>query len=179
MANLTQQEFIQAVSILADELGLQRLRDRFVKLNGLVTRRRATSVGALADQIYMLTSGLRRQVPATLAFHTIWTEQVTNKIGEDGEKALEEAAKKINECLGERDEILPDKDAQLEDAMREYEQLMMAAVGPERARLDMLLKAVSAVATKLRTMPTPPPAPEKPAAPASESTSPPADDAAD
>ncbi len=168
MANLTQQEFTQAVGLLADELGLQRLRDRFVKLNGLVTRRRATSVQALSDQLYLLTSGLRRQVPATLAFHSIWNELVTSKIGEEGEKRLEDTARKINDCLGDRDEIVADKEAQLEDALRQYEQQLVAVVGPERARLDMLLKAVSAVATKLRTMPPTPPAPpaaEDPSAP--------------
>jgi len=175
MANLTQEEFGRAIGLLADELGLQRLRDRFVRLNGLVTRRRAASTQAFADQIYLLTSGLRRQVPATIAFHSIWSELVTSKVGEDGEKALEDVARQINDCLGERDEILTDKDAQLEEALRQYEGRLTAVVGPEKARLDMLLKAVSAVATKLRTMPPAPPIP----APAPQEPAPASEDAAD
>lgn len=153
MAQLTQQEFSQAVALLAEELGLQRLRDRFVRLNGLVTRRRLASPQQLAGQLYILTAGLRRQVPATIAFHTIWTGQISEKVGEEGEKELEKIAEKINGCLGERDQIIPEKEAELDAALGEYMQRLSAVVGPERTRLDMLLKAVPAVADRLRATP--------------------------
>lgn len=176
MANLTQQEFAQAVQLMADELGLQRLRDRFVRLNALVTRRRVASSQALSDQLYMLTGGLRRQVPATLAFHSLWSEGVNEKIGEEGEKELEKIAEKINACLGDRDEIVAEKGGELADALCEYEGRLVGKVGPERARLDMLLKTVPAVASKLRTMPiaaacAPPPESEASAAADSEGAS--------
>ena len=153
MANLTQQEFAQAIQLMADEAGLQRLRDRFVRLNAFVTRRRVASAEKLADQLYLLTGGLRRQVPATLAFHSLWTEKVNEQIGDELEKQLEKIAERINACLGERDAIVPEKEDELAGALREYESHLVARLGSERARLDMLLKTVPAVAGKLRTMP--------------------------
>ncbi len=156
MANLTQQEFAQAIAFLAEDLGLQRLRDRLVRLNALVTRRGAASPQQLADQLYLLTAGLRRQVPATVAFQSIWTERINERLGEEGEKAIEALAEKINACLGERDRIIPEKEAELDQALAEYAHRLSDAIGRERARLDMLLKAVPAVAAKLRATPLPP-----------------------
>jgi hypothetical protein len=153
MANLTQQEFAQAIDLLVDDLGLQRLRDRLVRLNALVTRRKLRSAQQLADQLYLLTGGLRRQIPATLAFQGIWTERVNEKLGEDGEKALEEDAEKIKACLGEKDKLLPEKGTELDAALRQYAQRLAECVGFERARIDMLLKAVPDVAVKLRELP--------------------------
>jgi hypothetical protein len=162
MAHLTQQEFAQAIDLLAEQFGLQRLRDKFVRLNALVTRRRAASSQQLADQLYMLTSGLRRQVPATIAFHSLWGERLNEKLGEEGEKDLEPLADKINACLGERDRLVAEKESDLEAALREYEGALSLKAGAETARLDMLLKSVPDVAKKLRDMPlTPPAAPSK------------------
>lgn len=164
MAFLTQEEFTRAMSLLADDLGLQRLRDRFVRFNALVTRRRAASAQQLADQLYLLTGALRRQVPATIAFHTIWTQHVNEKLGEDGEKELETIADKVNGCLSEDEKIIDGKDTELEAALIEYMQRLAGVIGNERARIDMLLKAVPDVCLKLRAMPDPPPAGEKPTA---------------
>lgn len=150
MAHLTQQEFVRVVSLLAEDLGLQRLRDRFVRYHALVTRKKVASAEKLADQLYMLTGGLRRQVPATLAVHGIWTEQVNAKLGEEGEKELEELAKGINACLDERDRLVTGKEGELDEALRRYQERLAAAVGPDWTRLDMLLKAVPDVADRLR-----------------------------
>jgi hypothetical protein len=153
MATLTAEEFAQTVRCLADDLGVQRLRDKLVRMNALVTRRGAASADALADQLYMLTGGLRRQVAASIALQSLWAERMTERLGEDGEKALEELAEKINACLGERDTVNPEKESELDGLLAEYEQRLAEKVGPERARIDMLLKAVPAVAAKLRTLP--------------------------
>jgi len=150
MAYLTQMEFQRAIELLSTEMGLQSLRDRFVHFNALVTRRKVASAESLANQLYMLTSGLRRQVPATYAFHAVWSERVNAKLGEDGEKTLEKMAEAVNACLGEHDQVLPEKAAELDTALAEYERTLGAAVGVETARMDMLMKAVPAVATKLR-----------------------------
>ena len=155
MASLTAEEFVQSVRCLADDLGLQRLRDKLARLNALVTRRRTPTAEALADQLYTLTGGLRRQVAATVALHSLWAEQMNQRLGEDGEKTLEELADKINACLGERDQINPEKESELDELLGVYEQRLADKVGPERARLDMLLKAVPAIATKLRARPLP------------------------
>jgi hypothetical protein len=153
MAQLTQAEFQQAVTLLANEMGLQRLRDRLVRLNAFVTRRRVASPQALADQLYLLSSGLRRQVPATYAFHAVWSESVNAKLGEEGEKNLEKLAEAVNACLGPDEGILADKVADLYAALAQYQRALSGAVGPEMARMDMLLKAVPAIAEKLRAAP--------------------------
>ncbi|MBI3782034.1 MAG: hypothetical protein HY270_01395 [Deltaproteobacteria bacterium] len=153
MANLTQKEFQHAVELLAAQVGLQRLRDKLVYIKALVTRRRAASAEKLADQLYLLSSGLRRQVPATIGFYAVWNDALHSKLGEDGEKRLEEIAEKVNACLGENDAIIEEKRTELDAALAEYEQALASATGPELARMDMLLKAVPAVAAKLRAAP--------------------------
>jgi hypothetical protein len=150
MAHLTQSEFQRAIEILTDEMGLQRLRDKFFRLNGLVTRRKVASAESLANQLYQLSSGLRRQVPAALAFQAIWAESIHDKIGEEGEENLEKLGDKVNECLGDDDEIKADKSGDLESALKEYETTLAATIGSEKARIDMLMKAVPAVAERLR-----------------------------
>ncbi|HUI28456.1 MAG TPA: hypothetical protein VL403_20430 [Candidatus Kryptonia bacterium] len=150
MATLTAAEFTRAVTLLADQLGLQRLRDRLVRLNGLITRRNVPSAAVLADQLYMLTGGLRRQVPATYAFQAIWSETLNPKLGEDGEKKFEQLAEAINTCLDDHEHIIAEKAGDLDAALTAYESALADAVGVEAARLDMLLKAVPAIASKLR-----------------------------
>lgn len=153
MAHLTQSEFNRAIEILAEEMGLQRLRDKFFRLNGLVTRRRVASAASLAGQLYQLSAGLRRQVPAAIAFQAIWSESIHEKIGEEGEAALEKLADKINECLADNDTIREDKETELKSALQQYESTLAASVGAEKARLDMIMKAVPAVAECLRLDP--------------------------
>jgi hypothetical protein len=150
MAHLTQKEFQQAIALLATQMGLQRLRDRFVQLNALVTRRKVASPESLADQLYLLSSGLRRQVPATYAFHAVWNESLKAKLGDEGEKKLEAMADAVNACLGADDQILTEKATDLDAALGEYERTLSGAVGTEMARMDMLMKAVPAIAEKLR-----------------------------
>jgi hypothetical protein len=150
MAFLNQKEFHQAIELLAEDMGLQRLRDKLVRLNGFVTRRSVNSAATLADQLYNLSSGLRRQAPATLAFHGVWSEALNEKVGKDGEEQLEELAKAVNACLGEKDEILGDKAGELRPALAAYAAALEAKVGERFAYLDMLLKAVPDVAAILR-----------------------------
>lgn len=155
MANLTPEEFTRTICCLAEDLGLQRLRDKLVRLNALVTRRRAASAQALADQLYMLTGGLRRQVAATLALQSLWAERIGEVVGEDGEKTFEVLADKINACLTDDEGVVEGKDSELDELLAQYQQELANKVGPERARLDMLLKAVPIVATKVRALPLP------------------------
>lgn len=150
MAALTEDEFFRLVRSLAEELGVQGLRDKLVAMRGLVTRRGPAVVDALATQLYQLTGGLRRQVPATMAMHQLWAEQIGAGVGEEGEEALEAIASQINACLGVGDGVIDGKEGELDDLLRRYEERLAAVVGPERARLDMVLKAVPAVAGKLR-----------------------------
>ncbi len=150
MAYLTQKEFHELVQMMAAEMGLQRLRDKLVRFNALVGRRGVSSADVLANQLYMLTSGLRKQVPASIAVHGVWGEMLGAKLGEDSEKSFEELAKDVNACLDDSEKILPDKSADLEEALGAYAQALSAKVGREAAYLDMLLKAVPPVAEMLR-----------------------------
>jgi len=164
MANPTGQELREAVAILAERMGYGKLYDRLLRLNAFVSRRRPPTPELLADRLYNLSGGLRRQVPATIAFHTVWAECIGQAIGEEHEKDLEAIADKINTTLTADEHGIQDGKAdELAAALGEYEQVLVPAVGPEATRLDMLMKAVAPVADVLRTRPLPaaasPPAP--------------------
>lgn len=151
MAQITASEFREAVCLLARELGVQRLRDKLVRVGALVTRRGSPEAERLAEQLYMLTGGLRRQTAATLGFFAVWNETLHSKLGQDGEERLEQLAEKVNACLDDNDEVIPDKEAELEPALAAYESALEAAVGRDLAYFDMLLKAVPPVAERLRS----------------------------
>ena len=150
MANLTLAEFTEAVAALAEHHGVEQLRERFVRMNAFTSRRGLNSPAALAERLHLLTGGLRRQVPATFAFSSLWTDMIGSRLGEDGEKQLEEIAEKVNACLGKDEAIVEGKEEELDRALGEYRDALSAAAGPELARWDMLLKAVPAVAERLR-----------------------------
>ena len=157
----------EAVTIVAERMGYGKLYDRLVHLNAFVSRRRPPTPAILADRLYNLSGGLRRQVPATIAFHTVWAECIGRSIGEEHDKTLESIADRINATLtADEQGILPDKTAELETALGEYEQLLVGVIGPQAARLDMVLKAVDPVANTLRTRPLATAAPASTAEPA-------------
>ena len=144
----------EAVTIVAERMGYGKLYDRLVHLNAFVSRRRPPTPAILADRLYNLSGGLRRQVPATLAFHTVWAECIGRSIGEEHDKTLEAIADRINATLTPDEQgIQPDKTAELVTALDEYEHVLVGAVGPQAARLDMIMKAVNPVAETLRSRP--------------------------
>ncbi|MGH7895136.1 MAG: hypothetical protein ACREQL_10740 [Candidatus Binatia bacterium] len=154
MANPTGHELREAIGLVAERVGYGKLYDRLVRLNAFVSRRKPPTPEMLADRVYALTGGLRRQVPATLAFHTVWSETFSSAIGEDNDKKLEALADRINAALTEDERAVRDgQAAELAAAIGEYEQILAAAIGPQAARIDMLLKAVQPVAELLRTRP--------------------------
>ncbi len=154
MANPTGQEMRDAVTLVAERMGYGKLYDRLVQLNAFVSRRRPPTAAILADRLYNLSGGLRRQVPATIAFHTVWAECIGRSIGEEHDKTLEAIADRINATLTPDEQgIQPDKTDELATALGEYEQVLVSAIGPQAARLDMLMKAVPAVAETLRARP--------------------------
>jgi hypothetical protein len=175
MANPTTEELREAVVLLADRYGYGKLYDRMVRLNAFVSRRKPPSPEALADRLYTLTGGLRRQVPATLAFHSLWTETFTRDLGEDTDKSLEVIAERINAAITEDERAVRDGKAdELDAAIGEYEQVLTAALGPRAARVDMLLKAVTPVAERVRGRPLPSATAAPSAANAGSASSPPA-----
>jgi hypothetical protein len=160
MANPTGQEMRTAVTLVADRMGYGKLYERLVQLNAFVSRRRPPNPAVLADRLYNLSGGLRRQVAATIAFHTVWAECMGQRIGEEHEKTLEAVADRINATLtSDEQSIQPDKTAELASALDEYEQVLVGVIGPEAARIDMIIKAVPVIADTLRARPLASPAP--------------------
>ena len=153
MANLTQKEFERAIHLLAEAQGLDRLRDKFFKLRGLVTRRGFKSPEILANQLYTLSSGLRREVPANYAFQAIWGEHLGTKLGEGADERFEKLAEAVNACIDPEDKVVADKRSELDQALAAYESELAAGVGAEMARLDMIMKAVPEIAEILREAP--------------------------
>jgi len=160
MAHLSQKEFLDAVNILVADSNLRSLSDRFFRVNALVTRRAVRTAEALSQQIYTLTAGLRKQVPASLAFQGIWGEMINKRLGKEGEEEIEELAKAVNECLDDDETIVADKREAIELALGKYAQALAAKVGSDVAYLDMLLKAVPDVAAILREKGLPQASPE-------------------
>jgi hypothetical protein len=156
MAAPNGQELRDAIALVAERVGYGKLHERLVRLNAFVSRRKPPTSDVLADRIYTLSGGLRRQVPATLAFQTVWAETFSAEIGEDNEKALGDIADRINATLTEDERgVREGKDGELDAAIGEYERILTATIGPRAARLDMLLKAVAPVAERLRARPLP------------------------
>jgi len=156
MAAPTTQELRDAIGLLAERVGYGKLHDRLVRLNAFVSRKKPPTPDVLADRIYTLSGGLRRQVPATLAFHTVWSETFTNTVGEENDKKLGEIADRINATLTEDERaIRAGREAELDAALGEYETIVAGVMGPQATRLEMLLKAVTPVAARLRARPLP------------------------
>ena len=153
MAQLSHEEFVAAVAALAEHHGVERLRERLARMNAFHSRRGLNTAAALAERLELLTGGLRRAVPATYAFSSLWNEMVGARLGEDGEKKLEGLADGVNACLDEREGIVPGKEDALDQALAAYRDALAAGTGTTVAHLDMLLKAVPAVAERLRQAP--------------------------
>jgi hypothetical protein len=165
MANLNLDEFEQTLSLLADGGPAEKLRDRLVRLNAFTSRRGLGSIRAIAERLFALSSGLRRDVPATRAHQALWTEYLAKRLTEKSGSALDELAEKINATLDSDGSLREGQEETLDQALAEYENLMARKVGGQAARLDMLQKAVPLVAAKLRQkavleLPLDPPEPE-------------------
>jgi hypothetical protein len=150
MAALSESELTRTVRLMVDHYGLDRLRDRFANLGAFKSRRGVNTPEQLADRLYRLSGGLRRQAIPTYAFSSLWAEMLQAKVGEEGEKRLEELADKVNACLGSDERVVEGKDAELDQALAAYREALASITGPEVADADMLLKAVPAVAIRLR-----------------------------
>lgn len=160
MAQLTPAEFADAVAVLAEHHGIERLRDKLARLGAFTSRRGLNTAAAIADRLHLLSGGLRRQVPATYAFSHLWTEMVGQRLGEEGEKKLETLADDVNACLDGQEQVAAGREADLDRALGAYREALAAATSARIAETDMLLKSVPAVAERLRR-----PAPASPEPP--------------
>lgn len=150
MAQLTPAEFTEAVAALAEHHGVERLREKLARLGAFTSRRGLNSAAAIAERLHVLSGGLRRQVTATYAFSHLWTEMVAQRLGDEGEKKLEGLADQVNACLDPGEQIVTGKEEDLDRALGAYRDALASAIGARLAEVDMLLKAVPAVADRLR-----------------------------
>jgi len=150
MAQLTPAEFTDAVASLVEHHGVERLREKLARLGAFTSRRGLNSAAAIAERLHQLTGGLRRQVPATYAFSHVWTEMVSQRLGEEGDKKLEALADQVNACLDPHEHVVEGKEEDLDRALAAYRVALADVTGARVAELDMLLKAVPAVAERLR-----------------------------
>jgi hypothetical protein len=153
MAALSPAEFERAMSLLSTEVGFDRLKERLVKIGAFSSKRNLGTVKALADRLYMLTGGLRRESAASYGFHSVWADTFASRMKEEDEHALSDAAERINACLDAGQQLPPDKAATLDAELTAYHAILSKAVGDDVARLDMLIKAVPAVAERIRAWP--------------------------
>jgi hypothetical protein len=150
MAQITQDEFKRAVTAIVDHLGLPRTRDKLGTMGAFKSRRGLNSTEALTERLFRLSGGLRMQVGATYGFMMLWGEMLHDKLGEDGEKRVEELADKVNACLDHGEHLIPGKEAELDESLAAYRAALAEGVGDDVAGLDMILKAVPDVAERLR-----------------------------
>jgi len=150
MANLTREEFEQCLTVLADGGPPEKLRDQLCRLNAFHSRRGLSSIEAITSRLYQLSSGLRREVPATHAFQALWAEFIGNRLNEKVGEKLDEMADKINENLEASGAVKDGCDEPLKARLSEYEEVLARRVGGLPARLDTLQKAFPSVAEILR-----------------------------
>ena len=165
MANLTLDEFEEAIGVLAEGGTPEKLRDRLARLNAFHSRRGMNSLRAVTERLFMLSSGLRRDVPSTRAFQALWMERIGKGLSESSGRKLDELADKINENLNDDGSVREGQEDALQAAVTAYEEQLARKVGGAAARLDTLQKAVPAVAEILRSrprvdLPLDPPEPE-------------------
>jgi len=155
MANLTMEEFEQCLTVLADGGSPEKLRDKLCRLNAFHSRRGLGTIGSISSRLYQLSSGLRRDVPATRAFQALWAEFIGKRLNEEIGGKLDELADKINENLAESGHVKDGCQETLEQRLTEYEELLARRVGGIAARLDTLQKAYPSVAEILRVRAVP------------------------
>ncbi|MGH7967031.1 MAG: hypothetical protein ACRERD_35285 [Candidatus Binatia bacterium] len=150
MAQLTTKEFADMIAMLAEHLRLDRLHERLLKANALVSRKRPPTAHVLATQLYQLSGGLQRAHPARYAVEVLWQEMLSAQVKEEHAKTIETLADRINACLTERMEIIPEKSLELVAALGAYHQALAALTNDEVASLEMVLRASADVARFFR-----------------------------
>ena len=150
MAQLTVKEFEDVVATLANHLRLDRFHEKLLKANALVSRKRPSSVQALAGQLYQLSAGLRRNHPARYAVELLWQEMLAETVKEEHAKTLETLTDRINICLTNKLEVVPEKQLELTSALGAYHQAVAALTSDEVAYLEIIMRASNDVARFLR-----------------------------
>ena len=150
MARLTADEFETLIELLSGRLGLGKLHSRLLRAGALVSRKQPVSVSALARRLYQLTSGLGRDHPARVGLELLWREDMAERMDDDGNRQIEAIGGRINACIEGDRHVVPGKRDDLLAALEDYYRVQRAAAGDEAAYLEMVMRAVPAVAEIVR-----------------------------
>ena len=150
MAHVTSREFDTLIQLLTEQYGLSALHARLLKANALVSHKRPPRWQPLANQLYQLSAGLRRDHPARYALEMLWQELISGKTEGVEQETFDALAERINACLTEKFEVIPDRQADLIAALGAYHHTLAGVSSADIAYIEILLRASKDVARFLR-----------------------------
>ncbi len=150
MAHVTSREFDTLIQLLTEQYGLSALHARLLKANALVSHKRPPRWQPLANQLYQLSAGLRREHPARYALEMLWQELISGTTEGVEQATFDALAEGINACLTEKFEVIPDRQTDLIAALGAYHHTLASVSSADVAYIEILLRASKDVAQFLR-----------------------------
>ena len=150
MAHVTSGEFDTLIQLLTEQYGLSALHARLLQANALVSHKRPARWQPLANQLYQLSAGLRRDHPARYALEMLWQEMISGTTESVEQETFDALAERINACLTEKFEVIPDRQTDLIAALGAYQHTLASVSSADIAYIEILLRASKDVAQFLR-----------------------------
>ena len=150
MAHVTSREFDTLIQLLTEQYGPSALHARLLKANALVSHKRPARWQPLANQLYQLSAGLRREHPARYAIEMLWQELISGTTEGVEQETFDALAERINACLTEKFEVIPDRQTDLIAALGAYHHTLVSVSSADVAYIEILLRASKDVAQFLR-----------------------------
>ncbi len=150
MAHVTSHEFDTIIRLLTEQYSLNVFHARLLKANALVSHKRPARWQPLANQLYQLSAGLRRDHPARHAIELLWQELVSGTTEGVEQETFDALAEGINACLTEKFEVIPDRQTDLIAALGAYHHALAGVASADVAYIEILLRASKDVAQFLR-----------------------------
>ncbi len=150
MAHVTSHEFDTIIRLLTEQYGLNVFHARLLKANALVSHKRPARWQPLANQLYQLSAGLRRDHPARYAIELLWQELVSGTTEGVEQETFDALAERVNGCLTEKFEVIPDRQTDLIAALGVYHHALAGVASADVAYIEILLRASKDVAQFLR-----------------------------
>ena len=150
MAHVISREFDTLIQLLTEQYGLNALHARLLKANALVSHKRPPRWQPLANQLYQLSAGLRREHPARYAIEMLWQELISEATEGVEQETFDTLAERINACLTEKFEVIPDRQTDLIAALGAYHHTLASVSSADIAYIEILLRASKDVAQFLR-----------------------------
>ncbi len=150
MAHVTSHEFDTIIRLLTEQYSLNVFHARLLKANALVSHKRPARWQPLANQLYQLSAGLRRDHPARYAIELLWQELVSGTTEGVEQETFDALAERINACLTEKFAVIPDRQTDLIAALGAYHHTLASVASADVAYIEILLRASNDVAQFLR-----------------------------